>query len=312
MSSSSESKSSGSSGWRRGLTSRRRSGTPGGAKLRALRERAGRTQLWVELEAELGAGYLQRVESGRVAQPERATVERVLDALRIPYADRREVLELFGYAVAGRPPTEADVAWACEVSRRELAAVDFPAYVLDCAHRLLAWNRYFARLLGVVPDGSWVARLAGRSLLVAWFDAGAPLGQLVADPEAFLPALIRAMRYEMRPFAAETWYAEVLAELMALPRFRQYCEVVDREPAPAGAARALVPLRLTVPRVGVLQFRLAAETFTRDARFRIVYYFPADPATIRQCAAWNEPDGGGTGERARSNRPHSGRQLARS
>src|SRR5712692_4805301 len=41
-------------------------GTPGGAKLRALREGAGRTQLWVEVEAGLGTGYLQRVESGRV------------------------------------------------------------------------------------------------------------------------------------------------------------------------------------------------------------------------------------------------------
>jgi hypothetical protein len=44
-------------------------GTPGGSKLRGLRERARRTQLWVELEAELGAGYLQRVESGRSPCP---------------------------------------------------------------------------------------------------------------------------------------------------------------------------------------------------------------------------------------------------
>jgi transcriptional regulator with XRE-family HTH domain len=56
-------------------------GTPGGAKLRALRERRGKTQLWVEFEAELGTGYLQRVESGKVAQPERPTLERVLNAL---------------------------------------------------------------------------------------------------------------------------------------------------------------------------------------------------------------------------------------
>lgn len=180
------------------------------------------------------------------------------------------------------------------------------------AHRLIAWNRYFPRLLGVALDRPWLGRLTGRSLLVLWFDPTSPLGQLVADPEAFLPALIRAMRYEMRPFAAQTWYAEALAELMALPRFRHYCEVVDREPTPAGAARALVPVRLTVPGAGELQFRLAAEAFTRDARFRIVYYFPADATTIRQCAAWRDGDGGDTGEASRSNRPRSGRQLARS
>ena len=69
-------------------------GTPGGAKLRALREGAGRTQLWVEAEAGLGTGYLQRVESGRVTQPERATLERILLSLEARYSERREVLEL--------------------------------------------------------------------------------------------------------------------------------------------------------------------------------------------------------------------------
>jgi hypothetical protein len=35
-----------------------------------------------------------------------------------------------------------------------------------------------------------------------------------------------------------------------------------------------------------LQFRLSAERFTRDARFRIIYFFPADVPTMQQCTAW--------------------------
>jgi transcriptional regulator with XRE-family HTH domain len=50
-----------------------------------LREAKGKTQLWVELEAELGTGYLQRVESGRVALPGHAMLERILAALRASY-----------------------------------------------------------------------------------------------------------------------------------------------------------------------------------------------------------------------------------
>jgi hypothetical protein len=38
--------------------------------------------------------------------------------------------------------------------------------------------------------------------------------------------------------------------------------------------------------VGRLEFRLVAEPFIRDARFRLIYFVPADPATMRQCAAW--------------------------
>lgn len=122
----------------------RATGTPGGRRLRALRERAGKTQLWVEAEAELGTGYLQRIESGRVAQPERATLERILAALGARYSERREVMERFGYTVPTPLPDENDIAWACAVSHDELHGVPFPAYVLDCRTRLLAWNRYVA------------------------------------------------------------------------------------------------------------------------------------------------------------------------
>jgi transcriptional regulator with XRE-family HTH domain len=265
---------------------RRTVGTPGGAKLRALREGAGRTQLWVEAEAGLGTGYLQRVESGRVAQPERPTLERILTALEVRYSERREALELFGYMVTTPLPTEEEIAWACGVCQRELHEVPFPAYVLDCMHRLIVWNHYVPHLFGVAPDDPRLGGLARQSLVAAWFDQGSPLAPLVAEPEAFLPALIRAMRYEMQQFRTEAWYATVLTPLHALPRFRHYWAVVEQEPALASAARALVPVRLIRPSTGLLQFRLASEHFVRDARFRLVYYFPADPATMQQCASW--------------------------
>jgi hypothetical protein len=240
----------------------------------------------VELEAELGAGYLQRVESGKIALPERVTVERILEALQAPYADRREALQLFGYTVTSRFPTPEDLAWAREAARGELDAVGVPAYVLDCAHRLVAWNGAFPPLLGMRADDLWLARLVGRSLLAPWFEPTSPLGRLVVDPDQFLPALIRAMRHEMRAFRGEPWCAEVVAELMTLPRFRQYHAQVEAETAPISGGRALVPVRVAVPGVGRLEFRLAAEPFTADARFRIVYYFPGDADTMRACADW--------------------------
>lgn len=261
-------------------------GTPSGAKLRALRESARRPQLWVEAEAGLGTGYLQRLESGRVAQPERATLERILTALEARYSERREVLELFGYTVVAPPPTETEIAWACEVCQRELHEVPFPAYVLDCTHRLLVWNDSIPRLFGVAPDNPMLGGLAQQSILTAWFDPGSLLAPLVAEPEVFLPALIRALRYEMQQFRTEAWYAAVLAPLQALPHFRHYWAVVEREPALASAARALVPVRLRRPSTGLLQFRLSSEPFGRDTRFRLVYYFPADPATMQQCTTW--------------------------
>jgi transcriptional regulator with XRE-family HTH domain len=280
---------SGAGGHRRVARSR----TPGGARLRAVREAAGKTQLWVEVEADLGTGYVQRVESGKVVQPERATLERILTALDARYSERREVLELFGYTVATAPPTDAEVAWARAVCHQQLHELPFPAYVLDCTHRLIAWNRAVPHLFGITPADPTLGRLAGRSLLAAWFDTASPLAALVAEPDQFFPANIRALRYEMQQFRTEPWYATVLARLNELPRFRHYWALGEQEPAPASAARALVPVRLAVPGVGILQFRLASEPFVRDARFRMIHFFPADPATMRQCAAWVDQNGGG-------------------
>jgi transcriptional regulator with XRE-family HTH domain len=262
----------------------------GGSRLRAIRRAAGRTQLWVEAEADLGTGYLQRVESGRVAQPERGTLERILNALETRYSERREVLELFGYAVSTPVPDDADIAWAREVCRQELHEVPFPAFVLDCAHRLIAWNRIAPRLFGLLPDDSTFGRIAGSSYLVAWFHPASPIPNCVAEPDVLLPAVIRAFQYEMRQFGHEPWYEGVLGDLFALPRFRHYWEVVEQSSPPVSAARALVPLRLNVPAAGTLQFRLSSEPFTRDARFRIVFYVPGDLATMQWCAGWAEAE----------------------
>ncbi len=196
------------------------------------------------------------------------------------------MLETFGYAVGTPLPTDADVEWARSVSRRELHDFPFPAYVLDLTTRLIAWNRYLPHLLGVSPGDLLVARLTRRTLLQLWFDPASPLASLVAEPDVFLPALIRALRYEAFHLGSGEWYEGMLAGLMDIPRFRQYWEAVEREPEVIGAARALVPVRLSVPGVGLLQFRLSSEPFSRDPRFRVIYYLPADIATMRRCASW--------------------------
>jgi transcriptional regulator with XRE-family HTH domain len=275
-----------------GSRRRRASGsaTPGGARLRAIREQAGHAQLWVEAEADLGTGYLQRVESGRVAQPGRVTVERILAALDARYSERREILELFGYVVATPLPNADEIDWARESCQHELHDVPFPAYVLDCLPRLLAWNRYVPLLLGerdMEAGERLLGGLAGRSLMALWFDAASPFGRLVAEPGVFLPGLIRALRYEYQRFQNEPWMTEAIAESAAtLPRFREQWEAAIQQPAPISAARVLVPIRLQVPGVGLLQFRLVSEPFVRDTRFRLIYLVPADAATMRQCAAW--------------------------
>lgn len=244
------------------------------------------TQLQVELDAELGTGYLQRLESGRVRQPERLTLQRILYALGAQFNERRDVLEAFGYTVRIDPPTPRHYEWAISLSWQELAEFPFPAYVLDCRHRLVSWNKRFPLLLGPNKDLVVASQLTDRSFLGTWFDPGSPLYPLIAEPDDLYPALLRAFRHEMRQYQYASWYEDVMDELRQFPLFVQYWDRLNDRPQHTGAGRALVPLRLVLPDGAEARFRLSAEPFTRDSRFRIVYYFPDDAETFAICENW--------------------------
>lgn len=252
--------------------------TPGGNRLRALREHRGRTQLDVEFDASLGTGYLQRVESGKVLHPERDTLERILKALEARYTERRDILELFGYIVDAPLPDETEIAWAIDSCQSDLDSAIFPAYLLDCTHRPLNWNNLASRLFPIPAFHS-----ERVSMMRIIFDPVLGITPLIANPEVFFPAQIRAMRYEMAHFRGETWATAVLEDLLRYPIFAQYWSQADSITLHPTAARPLSPLEIDLSPTGRLQFRLLAEPFVSDRRFRVVYCMPADPATMQWC-----------------------------
>lgn len=260
--------------------------TLGGKRLQTLRKQAGKTQLVVEADAGLGSGYIQRIESGKVRQPERTTLERILTALDARYSECHDVLALFGYRVATPLPSTADITWAREVAAEELAAVPFPAYLLDCGVRLLAWNRFVPHIFPVVGQNQQQIMSEYWSMFSFWFDPRYGITERVCNPETLFAHIVRAFRHELYLMGEEPWCEAMIASLMRdVPLFRGYWEQADVPPT-ASAARALVPLQILLPGSGMLQFRISAESFTRDARFRIVYLLPADPRTMQQCVNW--------------------------
>lgn len=198
----------------------KRSNTPGGNRLRTLREYYGRTQLDIELDANLGVGYLQRVEAGKVQQPERDTLERILAALGARYTERRDILELFGYVVDTPLPTQDEIEWAMEVYQNEIHDVVFPAYLLDCAHHLLSWNSLVPKLFKMDAATSRPVVAQGTSMLRVIFDPAYQVSSWIANPEDFFPAQIRALRYEMQWFRDEPWYEALIAEMLQYPLLR--------------------------------------------------------------------------------------------
>ncbi len=256
-------------------------GKVGGAKLRALRNASGLTQLTVELEASLGTGYLQRVESGRVQQPERETLERILDALAATFAQRRDVLETFGYIVTITPPLHQDSAWAIQQTDPMLHKVSFPAYLLTCTHHLLAWNVAAEQLFGQVGVPN-LADFQSTPIFHLFFEPQRGVLPAIANATEFLPAVVQALRHEISKFQHEAWCTALIDKLLQdLPLFKTHWELISSNPPSVVAARPLVPIEIAPIIGGKLKFRITAEPLTTDPRFRVVYYLPANGATLQ-------------------------------
>jgi len=254
--------------------------TPAGIRLRALRESCGKTQLDVELDANLGIGYLQRLELGKVQHPERETLERLLAALGVSFLERREVLELFGYVVALSAPDEAETNWAIGVFQSELKQQTLPVYLLDCSHRLLAWNSLVPKLFGrtrALAKDALIPRLI--------FDPKDGIASSVLNPETFFSAEIRILQYEKQRYGDESSYRLIVNEMRQYTVFDEYWIKQNRAGRPPVPMRPVAQLKLDTGH-RLAHFRLISETFVQDQRFRVIYYMPADSGTIRQCLEW--------------------------
>ncbi len=205
-------------------------------------------------------------------------MERILTALGARYTERRDLLELFGYIVDVPLPDESEIAWAITACQHDLDSAVFPAYLLDCTHRPLTWNSLAPRLFPIAAFQS-----ERVSMMRVIFDPTLGITPLIANPEVFFPAQIRAMRYEMAHFRAETWAAAVLDDLLRYPVFVHYWSQAASINLHPTAARPLSPLEIDLPHTDRLQFRLLAEPFVSDRRFRVVYCLPADPVTMEWC-----------------------------
>lgn len=247
--------------------------TAGGSRLRALRERSGKSQLEVELDASLGIGYLQRLELGKVHQPERETLERILSALNARFAERAQVMELFGYTAAMTLPDAAETLQAVGVFQTEMQHDVVPAYLLDCSHRLLAWNGLIPKLFGSFKGDILIPQLI--------FGEAA---ESVLNAELFFSTQVRIIQYERQRYGDGVWYKHFINQMRQYKTFDLYWRKQESAQAEF-SVRPVAHLQFDLGRT-VGQFRLIAETLVHDPRFRAIYYLPADAATMQHCLTW--------------------------
>lgn len=257
-----------------------RTETPAGFA-RLLREWR-RKRRWSQLDLALTAGVSQRhvsfLESAR-ANPSRAMILQLSEALDVPLRERNLWLTAAGYAplYAARPLDDPQMAQVMGAVRMMLAAHEpYPALALDRAWTVLLANRPFEALVALLGADVW-ERVGGgsRNLMRLFFH---PLGirPLVTNWSAVGPLLWQRATREAHAFGDAEMQA-VLDELAPYQEPEVLWSAMDTALLP------VVPFKLAVGEQCLSLFAViatfgTAQDVTTD-ELRIETLFPADAQT---------------------------------
>lgn len=261
----------------------RRGGAPAHAPthalaLRQLRQRQRISQLELSLRVGVSQRHLSCIETGR-AQPSRAMLQALLDALDAPLAERNEALMAAGYAPAfgQRPLQDVQMAPVRAALDHLLAAHDpAPAFVLDDAWTLLQANRGTQAMMGLL--GVPPAALAGGLNLLRALLAPGGLATALVDGE---PVCAEVWQRAQREAALSPALRRIVDELR--PQLPRHLAVAPVAATPAAAQPLLETVLRTVDG-GRLRFFTAFTSFgapldVTAASLRVEHFFPADEAT---------------------------------
>ena len=267
--------------------------TLGGEKLRALRQRAKLTLLDLEAatDFQIGTAHIHKIEVGMIKRPDPETLNIMLIALDASFIDRRDVLEAFGYTTPVYLPTEEEIDEARILCTHELHDATYPIYLIDIGQRLLAWNRYVPRLIGMHPDDPSLVQFVGVTVFDLAFNPTYPVKHLIDNPDEYLPAMLKFIKTGLEPFREESWYATLLAQARELPGFSEIWDSLDADAYERYTNWSIIPVRIKLQHAGVIQFRVSSSDLLIDPRFRIVHFTPFGATALRQCAIWAEEEG---------------------
>lgn len=248
-----------------------------GAQLRQWRQRRGRSQLDLALEADISQRHLSFLESGR-AMPSREMLLHLAERLEIPLRDRNVMLLAAGFAPAFRARTLEDPSMSVvreAVSMVLKAHEPFPALAIDAKWNLVLANAAVTPLLtGIEDPGLLEAPVNVLRLSLH------PKG--LAPRIANLPEWRRHLVHRQQIAATgNTDLDDLLEELQSYPGSAAIRSVLPgTSPDPAGI---FVPLRLA-SKDGLLSFFSTTTVFGTPldvtmSELAIEAFFPADDET---------------------------------
>lgn len=236
------------------------------------------SQLHLALSAGVSQRHLSFLESGR-AQPSRAMILLLCDALDVPLRQRNDLLTAAGFAPVFQNlpldhPQMAQVQAAVQAMLSNHAP--FPAVAVDRAWNLRLANAPFEQLLRFLGPNPWTPLGGSHRNLLRLFFHPAGIRPLVANWSALAPLLWRRARREAQ---ACPELQQLIDELLPLQDQHTLHSAENTPLFP------VLPLVLQTPSARLSLFSVistfgTAQDITAD-ELRIESFFPADPPTER-------------------------------
>ena len=239
--------------------------------------------------ADLTVVTLSNIENGKINQPKKRTLEEILRVLHeveeVPIADRKMILETFGYKDSSKLPGIKDVHNAVQ-AWQPLKLSAYPSYLIDYANRIHDWNIPALRLIGLDGNSDQLAGLTVFDLAFGEDFQKRITDVTVINREEFLSILTKDIKSEYKNYADEEWCKDCIAQASEkYPEFKQLWDSIVDEEIYDFKIRVLRPLYISVRGLGVLNFKIVGTDVAIDHRFRAVQYEPLDKETSDKCFA---------------------------
>ncbi|MCI0710366.1 MAG: hypothetical protein L0154_09420 [Chloroflexi bacterium] len=118
------------------------------------------------------------------------------------------------------------------------------------------------------------------------FDPAYEIGPSIVNGDEFFATQVRIIHYEKHRCSDEQWFSSFIAHMREVPNFDKYWVRQTDYPQTRPMVRPLANLQLSTSH-GLLKFRLTAQNFAGDPRFRVIYCIPSDATTINMCQKWS-------------------------
>jgi transcriptional regulator with XRE-family HTH domain len=248
-----------------------------GMLLRQWRERRGKSQLELSLDAGVSQRHISFIEIGR-SVPSRQMLIDIATALDMPLRDRNTLLLAGGYA-----PIYPDGTWDGPEMRAITRALErmlrqhepFPALVMDRYWNVLMTNQAAPRFFGRFCD--LATRASPRNMLELMFDP-AGMRPFIADFPVVAESLIQRVYRESVGRIVDDRTKALLASLLAFPDVEPPAVVTG-----AQAATPVIPLGFIREGRRLNYFSMVTTVGTPQTvaaqELRIECMFPADEET---------------------------------